>query len=173
MPAENRKYCNTMPRPHEDDGAIDGLSGVAEGGVQCFGLRNNPKNVAARSRPSRNWGNGVYAIQYFREDVFVDAVGEALAILRDGEILGSDQFGGVFEWRIVNGGGNGPDRVFVKLRIPPGGCLVTGYCVGDEGAVVDISGTLIGRNSNGGGTFEVIVEKVEVRFRYVGPAPMP
>lgn len=61
----------------------------------------------------------------------------------------------------------------MKLRIPPGGCLVTGYCVGDEGAVVDISGTLIGRNSNGGGTFEVIGEKVEVRFRYVGPAPMP
>ena len=115
MPAENRKYCNTMPRPHEDDGAIDGLSGVAEGGVQCFGLRNNPKNVAARSRPSRNWGNGVYAIQYFREDVFVDAEGKALAILRDGEILGSDQFGGVFEGRIVKGGANSADRVFFEI----------------------------------------------------------
>ena len=90
-----------------------------------------------------------------------------MATLRDGEILYSDQFGGVFEGR------NGPDRVFLKLRIPPGGCLVTGYCVGGEGAVVDIRGTLIVRDSNGGGTFEVICEKVEVRFRYVGPAPMP
>jgi len=61
----------------------------------------------------------------------------------------------------------------LKLRIPPGGCLVIGYCAGGEGAVVDISGPLIGRGSNGGGTFEVIGEKVEVRFRYVGPAPMP
>ena len=61
----------------------------------------------------------------------------------------------------------------MKLRIPPGGCLVTVYCVGGDGAVVDISGTLIGWDSNAGGTFEVICEKVEVRFRYVGPAPMP
>ena len=173
MPAENRKCCNAMLCPHEGDGTVDGPFGVAEGDAQCFGLRNNPKNVAARSWPSRNWENGVYAIQYCREDVFVDAEGKALAILRDGEILGSDQFGGVFEGRIVKGGANSADRVFVKLRIPPGGCLFIGYCAGGEGAVVDISGPLIGRGSNGGGTFEVIGEKVEVRFRYVGPAPMP
>jgi hypothetical protein len=51
--------------PHEDDGTVDGPFGVAEGDAQCFELRNNPKNVAARSWPSRNWENGVYAIQYF------------------------------------------------------------------------------------------------------------
>ncbi len=173
MPAENENFCNALLRTHEDDGTIDGPFGVASGGVQCFELRNNPKNVAARSRPTRNWGKGVYAIHYFREDVFIGAVGEALAVLRDVEIRGSDQFGGVFEGRIVNGGWNGPDRVFLKLHIPAGGCFVTGYCVGGDGALVDISGALIGRDSNGGGTFEVICEKVEVRFRYVGPAPMP
>jgi len=70
-------------------------------------------------------------------------------------------------------GGMVPIESFLKLHIPPGGCLVTGYCVGGEGAVVDIRGTLIGRDSNGGGTFEVIGEEVEVRFRYVGPSPMP
>ncbi len=86
-------------------------------------------------------------------------------------MLGSDKFGGVFEGRIIEGGLGGADRVVLKLRVPPGGCLVTGLCVGDEGAVVDVRGTLKRQGFCWGGTFEVAQERVDVSFHFVGPLP--
>lgn len=115
--------------------------------------------------------DGLYAIQYFHLAQSIEAGRGALAILREGHILGSDKLGGVFEGRLFLGGDCGVDQVVLNLRVPPGGCLVTGLCVGGAGAQLEMRGKLHRSRSGWCGTLDVAGETVEVRFHFVGALP--
>ncbi|MCH9807111.1 MAG: hypothetical protein K0U74_05205 [Alphaproteobacteria bacterium] len=102
----------------------------------------------------------------------LETTGEALAVVRGDEIIGSDPWGGVFEGRIAAGGDAGEMSLRVGFKLPPGGCLVTGLSAGDGGAIVEITG-----ESHAGGfksvqAIDVGGSRVDVQLRYIGELPL-
>ena len=94
----------------------------------------------------------------------------ALAVLRDGQIMGSDRLGAVFtgEPGFATAGGN---AVTIDLTVPPGGELISGFKAGPSGASVTINtdfdpsqDTQVKMVDIGGGP-------VEVQLVYLGPLP--
>ena len=130
-----------------------------------------PKVEKGVTRKLNDLEDGLYAIQYLSPAESNDMDSAALAILREGHILGSDKFGGVFDGRLILDRDGGADRVVLKLRVPPGGCLVTGLCVGRAGAELEMRGKLHRSCSCWRGTLDVAGKTVEARFRFVGALP--
>lgn len=94
-----------------------------------------------------------------------------MAVLRDGAIVGSDKYGGVFEGQIVSTKCGTFDCVLLTMRVPPGGRLVNGCQVGAAEALVDVSGVLGDGPSEFCGTCDVLGSCVGIRFRFVGALP--
>ncbi|MBU2580333.1 MAG: hypothetical protein KJ622_01255 [Alphaproteobacteria bacterium] len=114
------------------------------------------------------WRDGLYRVHFAVEGRAVEESGEALVVLREGSIFGSDKFGGVFEGQLVvrpSGRGAG---LRLQVRVPPGGVLVTGKRVGFEECVVDVSGELSHEDQEFGGICELLGERLVVKFRYIG-----
>lgn len=136
-------------------------NGKASGGVSV---------KETRSR-SEIWRDGLYSVRFFREGDDEENGGEALAVLRDGSILGSDKFGGVFEGRLVGQACGREACLSLHVRIPPGGVLVTGKRVGSEEAVLDVVGRLSQRGEVLSGICKFDGERLVVSFRYIGLLP--
>lgn len=114
--------------------------------------------------------NGVYKVCYrspLDEPGFHD---HALAVMRDGKIIGSDRMGGVFtgEERCAPRAG---DSVSVKFTVPPGGELITGFVAGPKGANVKIKTPLDPEKLAQFAVIDVAGEPVEVEVIYLGPLP--
>lgn len=99
-------------------------------------------------------------------------MGEALAIVRDGAIMGSDPWGGVFEGRFSALSVNRKHGFRIVFNVPPGGCLVTGQCAGEAGAAVAIEGELDSQGVSSLHTVDVGGAQVGVQLRYIGPLPV-
>ena len=137
----------------------------------CANKETEPKVQRVVSENLNDLEDGLYAIQYFLPAQSIETGRAALAILREGHILGSDKFGGVFEGRLFPDSDGGAEWVVLKLRVPPGGCLVTGLCVGGDGAQLELRGNLHRSRSGWRGALDVAGETVEVRFQFVGALP--
>ncbi len=96
-------------------------------------------------------------------------VGEALAVLRDGIILGSDPHGGVFRGRYRYDPACDEAVVEVQLAIPPNGVLLTGLEVGPEGAFVDVSGRFRPGRPVSSAVLDIAGAPVAVELRFMGP----
>lgn len=97
--------------------------------------------------------------------------GSGLAVLRNGRILGSDPWGGVF----VGSCEVHPDAclstVRVRFNVPPEGTLITGFSAGPEGAVLDIVGTVARPAPRATTVVKVAGVPVRVALTYLGPLP--
>lgn len=114
--------------------------------------------------------NGIYDLNYRADGAGgEDAAGYGLAMLRDGVILGSDRWGGLFDGSCTLDGATGKERLHVRLTVPPEGMLITGFQAGPQGAVVEIEGEV----AHGAGEARVSVTvagaPVTVKLRYLGP----
>jgi hypothetical protein len=114
--------------------------------------------------------NGIYKIGY-RSPLHDEGSGEhALAIVRDGQIIGSDRLGAVFtgetEWpaRSLN-------WLTVELTVPAGGELITGKIAGPEGATLTIQSHLDPEKLGQFAVIDVAGDPVEIQVCYLGPLP--
>jgi hypothetical protein len=72
--------------------------------------------------------DGLYEL-FYRAEAEPDSGYESLLLaLRNGNVLGSDRWGGVFAGRCDFDEGKREHRVQVRLLVPPGGMLVTDEC---------------------------------------------
>lgn len=94
-----------------------------------------------------------------------------LAVLRDGRILGSDRWGGVFAGTYAYDHGEGRARIALEVDVPPGGELVTGYAPGASGARLGIAAELVPSDSILRTTVEVAGGALEIELAYLGPVP--
>jgi hypothetical protein len=112
--------------------------------------------------------NGVYEIAFQS----IDRIDRASAILRDGSVLGSDQWGAVFAGSYRCDRDDAVDRVSLKLQVPPGAELITGFAAGPEGAVLDIVGTF----AHAAGTRRVDIEigghPLAIELSFLSPLPV-
>lgn len=114
---------------------------------------------------------GIYGFTYKGEHLGILDGDSALAVLRNGKILGSDRAGAVFAGSYEYDGVNELNKVHVRMQVPPEGELVTGYAAGPDGAVVDIAGNFQRAEPFSKAVIEVAGRPVEITLSYLGPLP--
>lgn len=115
--------------------------------------------------------DGIYRIAYSSGLQPARADDEALVIVRDGQILGSDPHGGVYLGTTTEGTATGATEVRLRAEIPPDGVLVTGFTAGCEGASLTVSGTIDPSAQNQCVTVNIGGENVVIEVAYLGPLP--
>lgn len=114
--------------------------------------------------------NGIYGLQYRAARESEADGGNALAVLRDGRILGSDPWGGVFVGSCEFDPEARLNRVRLRFNVPPEGVLITGFSAGPNGTVLDIVGT-VGCTAPDATVVQVAGAPVSVELTYLGPLP--
>ncbi|MDX2290376.1 MAG: hypothetical protein NW217_16345 [Hyphomicrobiaceae bacterium] len=113
---------------------------------------------------------GLYSLSYGAQGL--EDRDSALAVLRNGKILGSDRLGGVFSGSYEFDESAEVNRMHVRLQVPPCGTLVTGYAVGPQGAVIDIVGAFERAAPVARTTVDVLGAPVDVQLTYLGALPV-
>lgn len=101
--------------------------------------------------------------------VLADETG--LAVLRGGQIVGSGRWGGVFHGSLRYDDATGLNHIHVTLEVPPERCLVTGFCAGREGVLLDIVGAVRCDGRQAATVVEVGGAPLEVALTYLAPPP--
>lgn len=115
--------------------------------------------------------DGLYSLAYHTpadDDAGSDG---ALATLRCGRILGSDRWGSVFAGSCEFDPDTRADTIRIRMQIPPGGVLISGYTAGPAGDTLDIVAALEREAPTARTVVELGGERVEVRLTYLGPLP--
>lgn len=121
--------------------------------------------------------DGLYRITYRSGADDDDAF--ALAVLRDGKILGADRYGGVFKGAYAFDRTRGANIVKLSFTLPPYGTLAGGYTAGPNAEVVDATCVLPGPAAPGPrhgahvlkSTLTFARATLEVELFYVGLLP--
>lgn len=114
---------------------------------------------------------GIYGFTYKGEHMGGLDGDSALAVLRNGKILGSDRAGGLFIGSYEYDHVRALNVVHVRMQVPPKGELVTGFAAGPDGAVIDIAGSFERAEPNSKTVVEVAGRPVEITLSYLGPLP--
>lgn len=133
-------------------------------------LAQELKRVQGRSKMI---DEGLYNLDY-RSSVLGEGGqdgGNALAVLRNGKILGSDRWGAVFMGSYEFDPVSETNSVHLRLHVPPAGQLVTGFEAGPDGAVIEISGRFERAAPVTRTIAEVAGLPVEVTLTYLGALP--
>jgi len=115
--------------------------------------------------------NGLYGLDYRATYEGEEDGGTALAALRDGQILGSDPWGGVFRGCYEFDPDSDLNVVRLKIEVPPEEMLVTGFSAGPDGATVDIVGAFGASKIPAVTVVTVGGHPLQVRLSYLGPLP--
>lgn len=115
--------------------------------------------------------DGVYSLTYLGTDCDQPCIARGLAVLRDGKILGSDRLGGVITGHYTYDPNRETNAVHVRLQIPDGGVLVTGFTAGDREVTLDIAGQFARAAPTSTSTVHVEGTPVDVRMTYLGALP--
>lgn len=118
---------------------------------------------------------GLYNLEY-RSTVLdggeADAAGgSALAVLRNGKILGSDRWGAVFMGSYEFDPVSQSNAVHLRLHVPPQGQLVTGFSAGPEGAIIEVAGQFERAAPVSRAVADVAGRPLEVTMTYLGALP--
>lgn len=114
---------------------------------------------------------GVYGLAYSGEHMGARDGGDALAVLRNGKILGSDRWGGVFAGSYVYDAAKKTNIFRVRIEVPPEGVLVTGFSAGSRGAALDIIATFPRAQPVAETVVDVDGRPLDVKLTYLGPLP--
>lgn len=129
--------------------------------------------MTAKSRHSTQHplDDGVYELTYVGLDNGEQGFANGLAVLRNGRILGSDRLGSVFTGSYMFDPKRRTNVVCVRLRVPDGGVLVTGFAAGADGATLDIHGTFERAAPTSASTVDVVGQPIDVHLTYLGACP--
>ncbi len=118
---------------------------------------------------------GLYNLEYRSTGSHgVDAdgtVGSALAVLRNGKILGSDRWGVVFMGSYEFDPVSETNAVHLRLHVPPQGELVTGFAAGSEGAIIEVAGQFERAAPVSRTIADIAGQPLEVTMTYLGALP--
>ena len=120
---------------------------------------------------SKMMDEGIYSLEYRSHDGLEPEIGSALAALRNGKILGSDRWGGVFVGSYEFDPVSERNTVHLRLSVPPDGRLITGFAAGPEGATVDIVGSFERAAPVTKTRAEIAGQPLDVTMTYIGPLP--
>lgn len=120
---------------------------------------------------TKTFDEGVYRVTYRGAAKGERETDTAVAVLRNGRILGSDRHGGIFEGSYEFNPADATNNVHLRLTIPPDGMLVTGLSGGPKGATVDITGVFKRAAPITKAIVHVAGAPIEIEMTYVGPLP--
>jgi hypothetical protein len=115
--------------------------------------------------------DGIYGLHYASVGGGAAEAGNALAVLREGKILGSDPWGGVFTGSCEFDPGQRLSKVRLRLEVPPEGTLITGFSAGPAGATLEIVGAVARPAPEATAVVEVAGVPLSVQLTYIGPLP--
>lgn len=115
--------------------------------------------------------DGIYHVAYAADTQTPGCHDEALAIVRDGKILGSDRNGGVYSGFVDQDGSGDRDSVVLICEVPPGGELVTGFSAGPHGAIIPISGVVAADALWQQTRLMIAGQALDIELAYLGPLP--
>ena len=115
--------------------------------------------------------DGLYGLAYAAKGERMPTEGSALATLRQGRIVGSDPWGGVFTGSCRFDTARHLSTVQLRFDVPPEGKLITGFSTGPGGASLDIVGAFEGEAPRIATVVEVAGAPVRVELTYLGPLP--
>lgn len=116
--------------------------------------------------------DGLYAISYSSSCDGETFSGTALAVMRDGEILGSDRAGGLFTGSYQLDGDDESCKVRLRIDIPPEGMLVNGFKAGPQGCICDVSGSFTERAPDHITVVDIGDGPIEIGLTYIGPVAL-
>lgn len=114
---------------------------------------------------------GLYSVSYFEPQATEPCEASGLAVFRSGKILGSDRLGGVFTGSYAYDDKRQTNKLHVRMNVPTGGVLVTGFKAGVNGAVLDIAGSFDRAAPTSLATVDVGGTAIDVRLTYLGALP--
>ena len=117
--------------------------------------------------------DGVYELFYRSESAPEGGFDSLLLALRNGNILGSDKWGGVFLGRFEFDPQTQHHRLDVQLHVPPGGMLVTDAKPRPWGDTIDVTLTLANTTAMTS-AFDVVNVgggDIRVELQFKGPVP--
>ena len=98
-------------------------------------------------------------------------IGSALAVLRNGKILGSDRWGAVFSGSYEFDRACRKNTVHLRLQVPPDAELVTGFAAGPEGAILEVFGKFDRAAPLSRAIADVAGQPLEVTMTFLGALP--
>jgi hypothetical protein len=123
------------------------------------------------AREARMLKDGLYELFYRPEATPEAAYDSLLLSLRNGKVLGSDRWGGVFLGRCLFDTATRLHKICVRLQVPPGGMLVTDNTPRDSGDVIEIVTAFDDNPRDGTGVVEVGGHLVRIALQFMGPVP--
>jgi hypothetical protein len=100
------------------------------------------------------------------------AVAEAIAVLRNGAILGSGPDGGTFTG-VYSVDESGQDRIKIHIDLPPGSELLNGYKSGPQGASIDIETAFERAAAEHRARFTIGGKPLKITAAYLGTLQRP
>lgn len=117
--------------------------------------------------------DGLYDLNYRSGEAPDMSFGRGVASLRDGHILGSDPWGGLFAGSYRYDADRGLSQIHVRLSAPPDGVLITGREAGPSGSVFDLVAEFTADGPRSTAVVDVDGSPVAVDLSYIGPLPRP
>lgn len=129
------------------------------------------REIGRLGRRQRMLDEGIYSLNYRAEIAGRADADDALAVLRNGRILGSDRWGGMFTGSYEYDAATTTNTVHIRMQIPPGGRLISGYTAGPAGGTLDFVVSLERAAPVSTTTVDVAGQSVAVELTYLGPLP--
>lgn len=130
------------------------------------------QELRSLARRSKMLDEGLYNLRYRGEDRGTFDGGEALVVLRNGKILGTDHGGGMFSGFYEFDAMREKNCIRARLSIPPEGTLVTGFSAGPDGAALDVEGLCERAGHVSSMTVEAAGLRIEIQLTYLAPLPV-
>lgn len=114
---------------------------------------------------------GLYGFDYRATTDAPQFIGTALAVLRNGKILGTDRCGSVFMGSYEYVTECAMNRVRIRMTVAPEVELVTGFRAGADGAMIDFEALLAQAQPGLETMVELAGRPVMLKLTYIGPLP--
>jgi hypothetical protein len=115
--------------------------------------------------------NGIYGLRFAASHDGAPEEGSGLAVLRDGQVLGSDPMGAVFTGTYEFDATRNLNKVRLRVDLPADGILVTGFSAGPKGATLDVVGAFASASDEATSFIQIAGAPLGVQIRYLGPLP--
>lgn len=139
--------------------------------LEATGPEGLDRELTRLAHRTHRINEGVYALSYHGLDRGLRTEGEAIAILRNGNIMGSDRAGAIFRGTYIFDRFRATNKVHIQLSIPPAGMLVNGHAAGADGAAIDVVGEFRRKPCDTAIVLKVAGRPVEIQLNYLGPVP--
>lgn len=112
---------------------------------------------------------GLYSISYQTSGETGAHGGDAVALVREGRLIGADGWGGKFEGTYRFDSTRRTYHFHIWLRVPPVGEAVTGACRDDQGALIEVEAELDPPDPLASAVARLDGQPVGLTLAYLGP----